>query len=130
MRRRTLFLLITTLFRKCKFQTIFVCILHSQTWTAEVTSTSADKTEYVLTNKDFDGDIQAGSEFKVEFNGLASGDTAPTATLTMNGGGGSTGGNQNTQAPQTGGNQNTQSPQTGGNPITPAPHIGGGGMQI
>lgn len=95
----------------------------------------------MLTNKDFDRDIQAGSEFKVEFNGLASGSTAPTATLTMNGGGGSTGGNQNTQAPQTGGNQNTQAPQTGGNqntqapqtggnPITSAPHTGGGGMQI
>ena len=83
-----------------------------------VSSVSSDKTEYTLTNKDYDKDISAGSEFKIDFNGHMSGNTAPTATLTDGGGSSSGGGTQ-----AGGGGSYPQAPATSA-PATSAPQSG------
>lgn len=88
-------------------------------WTANIQSSSADKTEWILTNKDYDGDINANNELKVDFNGRAPGGDAPTATVTIEGVDPNPGtGPVVTSAP------GVSSGGGGGNPITPAPATG------
>ncbi|XP_071161731.1 uncharacterized protein [Mytilus edulis] len=89
-----------------------------EVWTAKVSAVSSDKTEYTLTNKDYDRDIHGGSELQIDFNGHMSGDTAPTATLS------SGGGSSQTSAPSGGGGSATKAPATQA-PATSAPQTGG-----
>ncbi|XP_061196701.1 uncharacterized protein LOC133204978 [Saccostrea echinata] len=69
-------------------------------WTADIVSKSADKTEYVLRNKPYDADINAGSSLNVDIVGRTPGrDTPPNCRVFIEGQGGDSGGGSQTPAP-------------------------------
>ncbi|CAG2224740.1 E3.2.1.4 [Mytilus edulis] len=77
-----------------------------ETWVAALTSTSSDKTEFVLTNKDYDKDVLSGGNLKIDFVARASGTTSLAGKVTIEG-----------QSPQPTGTQQPNQPT--GNPSLP-----------
>ncbi|KAK7471381.1 hypothetical protein BaRGS_00035987 [Batillaria attramentaria] len=62
-----------------------------EVWSATVKSTNADKTEYVLTNKQYNGVVHMGDELCIDFIGHGSADINPHITASLEelpGGGG------------------------------------------
>lgn len=111
------------------FKYLLLCSIISQVWTANIVSTSADKKEFVLSNKQWTADVNAGSELKVDFNGRAPGDSVPSATIYIEGvdkapsGGQSSGGGSGTG---TGGTPTQGTNTGGGGHETAAPYTGAG----
>ena len=95
----------------------FTFIIFKQVWAADIVSSNADNTQFVLKNKDFSADVAKNDEIVVEFQGNKGGTHDPTGTITIKGagalgsGGGSNTGGQ-TSSPN-GGQGGTQAPYTG-----------------
>lgn len=95
----------------------FIFIVFKQVWAADIVSSNADNTQFVLKNKDFSADVAKNDELVVEFQGNKGGTHHPTGTITIKGAGalGSGGGSQTGgQTSSTNGGQGgTQAPYTG-----------------
>lgn len=87
-----------------------------QIWTADIVSSNGDKSEYVIRNKPYDGDIHNGDSLNVDIVGRTPGSsTAPNCRVFIEG---QDHGNPATSAPQ------TQAPTGGGGSQTQAPSGG------
>uniref|UniRef100_A0A8W8JSB2 CBM2 domain-containing protein n=1 Tax=Magallana gigas TaxID=29159 RepID=A0A8W8JSB2_MAGGI len=85
-------------------------------WTADIVSSNGDKSEYVIRNKPYDGDIHNGDSLNVDIVGRTPGSsTAPNCRVFIEG---QDHGNPATSAPQ------TQAPSGGGGSQTQAPSGG------
>lgn len=87
-----------------------------QIWTADIVSSNGDKSEYVIRNKPYDGDIHNGDSLNVDIVGRTPGSSSvPNCRVFIEG---QDHGNPATSAPQ------TQAPSGGGGSQTQAPSGG------
>ncbi|KAK7093279.1 hypothetical protein V1264_007060 [Littorina saxatilis] len=92
-----------------------------EAWTADVVEQSADNTEFVLGNKQWNGDEHSGDQLCVEFQGHGTGDIQPVVTGYFEG----TPGNHTTHSPPATGGTGAQGTTPAG--TTPVPGTGAQG---
>ncbi|KAK7093280.1 uncharacterized protein [Littorina saxatilis] len=102
-------------------------IVNLEVWTADIANTSADKTEYVLTNKAWNGVEQVGDTVCQDFLGHGTGDIIPKITASIeeiSGGGTFTVGPTQPQVVTTQGSTVTYAPgESTPVPVTQAPGL-------